>query len=140
MLKKGFLLYSLVLPCLLIGCVPVHTTTQEQPQERIVGDARVLRETGAAYISTGEYDKAISKLDKALQINPKYAEAYSNRADAYLRMGQNGKAIADLNAALQINPRHTQAYSNRATAYLREGLSMPGGRNMPEGHEDYYLR
>ncbi len=103
------LVASAVLPCLLMGCAAIKsfntpTKAKETPPQRIVGDAKVLRETGAAYISTGEYDKAISNLDKALQINPKYAEAYSNRADAYIRMGENAKAISDLNAAFKSIP------------------------------------
>jgi tetratricopeptide (TPR) repeat protein len=49
--------------------------------------------------------------------NPKYAEAYNNRANAYIRKGQYDKVISDCNKAIELNPRLAGAYYNRGLAY-----------------------
>ena len=41
----------------------------------------------ADYYNKGQYDKAISDCNKAIRINPKFADAYYNRALAYDRKG-----------------------------------------------------
>jgi tetratricopeptide (TPR) repeat protein len=42
-------------------------------------------------------DEAIAELTRAVKINPKYAEAHSNRANTYLKKGEYEKALYDLN-------------------------------------------
>jgi tetratricopeptide (TPR) repeat protein len=44
-------------------------------------------------------DEAITEFTRALKINPRYAEAHSNRANAYLKKGEYRKALYDLNRA-----------------------------------------
>ena len=38
---------------------------------------------GLAYFNKGQYDKAISDTSKAIEINPRDADAYNNRGNAY---------------------------------------------------------
>jgi Flp pilus assembly protein TadD len=58
--------------------------------------------------------KAISDYTKALEINPRDAEAYYNRGIAYGEKGQYDEAISDYNKALEINPISAEAYNNLA--------------------------
>ena len=74
-------------------------------------------ERGNAYVRKGEHDKAISEYNKAIEISPKYASAYTYRGIAYVRKGQHDKAISDYNKAIKINPRYAEAYTNRGFAY-----------------------
>ena len=39
---------------------------------------------GDAYLTKGDYDLAIARYDRALQLKPDYAEAHINRGSDYL--------------------------------------------------------
>jgi len=53
----------------------------------------VLR--GSAFMSKGEFALAVEDFSSAINISPKYADAYYNRANAYSLENQYDKAIAD---------------------------------------------
>ncbi len=76
------------------------------------------------HFQKGEYDQAISELNKALEINPRNANAYVDRGFAYLRNGQYDQAILDFNKALEINPKDALAYNNRGLAYNSKGQDV----------------
>jgi len=76
---------------------------------------------GNAYLIKGQYDEAISDYNKALQINPKLAEAYCARGRTYLLKGEYEQAMSDLNKAIEMNPRLAEAYYNRGDAYGSKG-------------------
>jgi len=54
---------------------------------------------GLAYSEKGQHDQAISDFNKALEINPRNAEAYINRGLAYSEIGENDKAWGDVHKA-----------------------------------------
>jgi len=78
---------------------------------------------GLAYEEKGQYDEAISNYTKALEINPRDADAYYNRGVVYNRKGQSDEAISDFTKALEINPRDAHAYYNRGIVYNRKSQS-----------------
>jgi len=83
--------------------------------------AGALSNLGLEYINRGEEDRGLAELNRALQLNPKLAEAHLNRGIAYGRKGENELALLDVNAALAINPNSAKAFYNRGMAYLRLG-------------------
>ena len=95
--------------CYLIGC----ETTEEIKETDLV----VLLNQGAAFAEKGQYDRAIAYFNKAIEINPKLAEAYYNRGLVYKEKGQYDKAISDFTKAIEINPRHADAYYSRGVVY-----------------------
>jgi tetratricopeptide (TPR) repeat protein len=56
----------------------------------------------------GNYREAIGDYNKALSINPKYAEIYNNRAFVYLRLGNTNQAIEDLKTAARLGYKGAQ--------------------------------
>jgi len=64
---------------------------------------------------------AISNYQKALQIAPRYAEAYNNLGNALLQKGSVNEAIAQFRLALQINPDFEEACYNLGNALLQKG-------------------
>ena len=50
----------------------------------------------------GEYNKAIADYNKAIELNPKDADAYNNRAIAYYHKGNIEKACADARKACNL--------------------------------------
>ena len=71
-------------------------------------------QTCALPISIADYDKAIA-------LNPEYANAYYNRGNAYNSKGEYDRAIADYDKAIALNPDDAIAYSNRGLAHEKLG-------------------
>jgi tetratricopeptide (TPR) repeat protein len=64
---------------------------------------------------------AIANCNKALEINPKDAAAYSNRGVAYYKRGEYDLAIADFNKSLKLVPwKNVTAYLFRGAAFLNK--------------------
>ncbi len=63
-----------------------------------------------------QLDKAIADFTKAIEKNPRFAEAYYFRGLVYYDKGQYDKAISDFTKAIEINARGAEAYSKRGIA------------------------
>ena len=63
-------------------------------------------------------DQAISDHNKAIELNPIYAGAYSLRGVAYGKKGEYDQAISDFNKAIELNPKEAIAYNNRGAVYF----------------------
>jgi len=50
---------------------------------------------GSAFHYKGQYDRAISDYNKAIEIDPEYALAYFNRGVAYFKKGDYDRAWED---------------------------------------------
>lgn len=94
------------------------------------GSAREMKEAlgimsdPVEYVSLGieclkrkDYDRAIENFTKAIQLNPKYSEAYNNRGIAFVAKGNYEKALADYNTAIELNPEFFYAFINRGKLY-----------------------
>ena len=64
---------------------------------------------------------AIAAFTRAIEIEPKYAEAYAKRGLAYYRTGQYKAAIADYTRTLDFKRYHADAYASRGDAYRALG-------------------
>ncbi len=73
---------------------------------------------GKVYVSTGQYDKAIVELDKALAANPKDFYSLNFRAEAWFRKGEVAKAMTDTTAAIEMRPDFADAYNLRGYIHL----------------------
>ena len=71
----------------------------------------------------GNYTQAIPDFNRAIEIDPRFGEAYNNRGMAYGSLGNYTQAIADFNRAIEIHPRYGKAYYNRGFAYGSLGKS-----------------
>ena len=57
----------------------------------------------------GEWDKAIGDYDKAIALNPKYAEAFHNRGIAWEAKKDRVRALEDYRAAVKLQPDFARA-------------------------------
>lgn len=57
-----------------------------------------------AYYYLGRYQEAIRDVNKFIELNPKYANAYGWRALCYLKMGNKQLAKSDANRAIKLDP------------------------------------
>ena len=83
--------------------------------------ARAHTNLGLAYTAAGQFERAISEDNRALEISPGYGDAYCSRANAYYYLGEYDKAIADYDKAIGLKPRNADFYFNRGFAYGKKG-------------------
>ena len=76
---------------------------------------------GAVLNDVGQYQEAISDLDRAISLNPDLAIAYNNRANSYADLDQLDSALDDYREAIRLDPGMALAYYNRALAYTYLG-------------------
>ncbi|MRR54268.1 MAG: tetratricopeptide repeat protein [Deltaproteobacteria bacterium] len=89
--------------------------------EKIKGNGTTPSERGVEYFRSGEYHKAIKEFGKAINLNPKDANAYKNRGTANLNQGNYQQAINDFTDAINLNPEFAEAYHGRGVANEKMG-------------------
>jgi tetratricopeptide (TPR) repeat protein len=73
------------------------------------------------YSRMGRNEEVIALYNKAIVLDPNFAEAYNNRGLAYQSQGNLNQALLDYNKAIQIDPNLAGAYYNRGLAYQSQG-------------------
>tara|TARA_B100002003_G_C14135101_1_gene545823 strand:+ start:428 stop:2203 length:1776 start_codon:yes stop_codon:yes gene_type:complete len=73
---------------------------------------------GIRYYNLNQYSRAEAYYSKAIELNPKYTDAYYNRARAYEKLKQYDKAEADYNKTIELDAKYINAYSKRANLYI----------------------
>ena len=61
----------------------------------------------------GKTEKALSAYDKAIRLQPDYAEVYNNRGSIKNELGFPDAALDDYNEAIYLNPYFAEVYYNR---------------------------
>ena len=80
---------------------------------RTKSDAYAYYNRGVAKSALGNKQGAIADYDRAIAINPQYANAYLNRGNAKSALGNKQGAIGDFDQVIAINPQDAEAYINR---------------------------
>jgi len=71
-------------------------------------------------LNVGKAREAIPYFDRAIRLNPRYAEVYTNRGIAWREMGDLSGAIADFDKAIELNP-NDRANGDRGITRLVQG-------------------
>ena len=76
---------------------------------------------GIKELNEENYSKAITLLQKAIALDPTYAQAYNMLGVAIAESRQDySEAIKNFNRAISLNPYYALAYSNRASARIEQ--------------------
>ncbi len=94
-------------------CAPVHSS----PMPTV----RDILQTGVEAMKNGDYSHAIQYFTQAIEEQPDFAPAYSNRCLAYLQLQDYQNAVADCTTAIDLTPENPEIYLNRGIAYYRQG-------------------
>ena len=76
---------------------------------------------GASYAALQMYNAAITSYERAIKIDPVFADAYLNRGSALQEIGELETAILSFNKTLAINPQHPIAFFNMGNALTAKG-------------------
>lgn len=85
-------------------------------KESVPQPATDLNKSGFDKYLMSDYDGAIADYTKAIELNPKYVEAYCNRGTAELQKRDYDGAYADGNQAIAIDPKYADGYFIRGQA------------------------
>jgi tetratricopeptide (TPR) repeat protein len=70
-------------------------------------------------------DKAIGDYSRAIDLAPRYTDAFNNRGIAYDQLGMHDSAIKDFSSAISLAPDDFAAYTNRGIGYRGKGSYGP---------------
>ncbi|KAK5785536.1 hypothetical protein PVK06_040130 [Gossypium arboreum] len=65
------------------------------------------------------FELALDLYSQAIQLNPKNAELYADRAQANIKLNNLTEAVADANKAIELDPSMSKAYLRKATACMK---------------------
>jgi Tfp pilus assembly protein PilF len=132
MSKKCIIIFIKLL--ILVGCSPKPNTLVDTVRQIDTGtkikEAEIYYNKGIEYSGQEDYENAIAEFTKALELDPKYIDAYKGRGAVYkvLREGyifyneseENKnyiKAENDYTQAIQLNPNDWNLYNERVALY-----------------------
>jgi tetratricopeptide (TPR) repeat protein len=73
----------------------------------------VLRLNGVLSALKEDYDGALTYLEKAIKISPKFAVALSNKGNVYLEIGRLEESLICYNKAISIQPGNHETHNNK---------------------------
>jgi tetratricopeptide (TPR) repeat protein len=79
---------------------------------------------GLSFFRKGQLDRATAQYQKALEINPFYADALGNLGHALLEEGQLDRGFAQFQRAVEINPGYLEAHTSLGVASFKRGRWM----------------
>lgn len=65
-----------------------------------------------------EIERAVEDYTSAIERDPNYVWAISNRGFAYAALKQHDRAIEDYDRAIEVDPKHVPAYNNRGLSCM----------------------
>ncbi len=82
---------------------------------------KLLIYQGIIYKNLGETPQALENLNKVIEINSNYEDAYSNQGDMFAEIGELERVLENYNETILINPNSTDAHISRGYIYARLG-------------------
>ncbi len=76
---------------------------------------------GLCYLNLNQYEKSISDLEKAIELDKKFFLGYLNLGEAYYKSGNYETSLENYKKAKKLNPESPQVYAGMAFAYFAKG-------------------
>ncbi len=87
--------------------------------------ARTAYERGNESVAHNDYAAAIRHFNRAIQLDPRMANAWFSRGWAYGQSGDPEQEISDLSQCIRLEPNYAEAYCNRGAAHAKLGRWQP---------------
>ena len=118
------LLLGLLVGLLLSACQ--SSSTVVKPRTDRVKLAEINTELGAQYMRNREYQIAMDKLTKAVELDPRNINAHSTLALLHAAIGQNDQAEASFKQALRIDRGNSSVMNNYGQFLCQRGRHEEG--------------
>lgn len=108
---------------------PPNGLPAEFPRER---PAESYLDEGNVYFTVGQYDRAVERFSRALQLDPGLGRAYYNRAAALLRLEREADALADYDRAAALLSGDADVLHNRGLLHFARGDFAAAARDFAQ--------
>jgi tetratricopeptide (TPR) repeat protein len=92
----------------------LYTTTLERNPESWVANLNL----GIVLDETGETEKSLSYLKRALELKPAFPETLNSLGNVLNRLGRSSEALPLLNQAIRLEPRFAAAYNSLGATFM----------------------
>ena len=104
--------FGLCLAALLLGSSSLFGQTTN-------ADAEKALSKGQDAFEDDKSNAAIRHFNKAIELDPNYADAYNYRGEVYSYLEKYPEALADFSKAVTLNPKLGEAFQGRGTVYFK---------------------
>ncbi len=101
--------------CTLISAcetTPTPSNTGSYGETVLTARARSHTELGAAYFQQNKFEIALDEFNRAVEIDPAYAQAYNGLGLVYAALGEDAKADANFKKAIEVQPGNSESHNN----------------------------
>lgn len=112
-LKKRVLFFTLIFSIVLIAAAFAYDGRILLSKD----PSMIYFQLGKESFNNNDLNKALDYFQKAVEINPDFAEAYHNLGIVYYELGNHGNAITELEKAVGLNSNYEKAYYSLALIY-----------------------
>jgi len=98
--------------------IPACTRLIDDPAAKAPTRAYALYERALAYEAERNLDALLADLNKAIEINPVFVDAWYTRGRIYQGMGEYDRSIADLTEAIRLDPELYVGYNRRGLSHF----------------------
>ena len=116
MMRKTNILLAVVVSCFLSACISSETGTRQQPDSN-EDAAQQLFNLGTQYFRNGKWELARDRLQRATELDPRNADAFSMLALSYVELDNERLATESFERAVQIEPNNFNV-RNRYAIFL----------------------
>lgn len=99
---------------LMFGCetTPTGNNNSVYNETALASRARSHTDLGAAYYQQGKLEIALDEFNRAVEIDPTYAQAYNGLGLVYAALNEDAKADANFKKAIQVQPSSSESHNN----------------------------
>ena len=99
---------------LMLGCetTPTGNSSSVYNETALASRARSHTDLGAAYYQQGKLEIALDEFNRAVEIDPTYAQAYNGLGLVYAALNEDAKADASFKRAIQVQPGSSESHNN----------------------------
>ena len=76
-----------------------------------------MNNKGKTLYKLGRYHDCLKYFDKAIEINPKYVDAWTNKGNAFYNLGRYDEAIIYFDKAIEIDTNYADAWYSKGLCY-----------------------
>jgi tetratricopeptide (TPR) repeat protein len=102
----------------------------EKLRSQYPGEAQVAINLGRAYGLLDENEKALAEIQRVIQINPRYLDAYTLAGTFLIRLGRLAEAEQVLRRSLSLDPAQANPHLELADIYHAQGKSQEEGQEL----------
>jgi type IV pilus assembly protein PilF len=106
---------------------------KEDPNDPVAGEVRstdklaeINTQLGVEYMKEGNFETALKKLQKAVELDAKYARAYDVLGLLYSRLGRANDAAQNFKRALELAPHDSSILNNYGQFLCKQGDAVQG--------------